>query len=417
MNLNFQHIINESTEDNPKIENMMFRLFNREFFPIWRDKDNSPHRTGFRYDNLGQVLNVFVEMVSLDYEVILYFFIKWTLDPNSKWNEEDGGNLFSEFQVDEVSGWYGAKSTNIYSILKKLDFFNKSFKTGKTDEDGNPIKLNYYDTMSFNDTEGLYPNMVLSVDGWDEFAELFKDRDLAEEAFSEDHSDFFSYYDTPMDEIVSDMTGKAMDSVIESIPAYTDKIMMGGAGLEELYELGIPEEVLGDDGDFLDINPTFINTLRTQIKNNEVDGEVVLDFLLDHRELYELVRDIRSAYERTMNDVVESDVRNRGIEEITELFGGKPDWVQNTKSENTNRYDLKVPIPTELIDRVIEHYIDVETAFVEEQESYFLDAVARMLDEEYEKLSLPNLDYYYPDTTKAKEWFEESLYNYLEMSA
>lgn len=65
----------------------------------------------------------------------------------------------------------------------------------------------------------------------------------------------------------------------------------------------------------------------------------------------------------------------------------------------------------------MEHYIDHETAFVEEQESYFLDAVARMLDEEYEKLSLPNLDYYYPDTTKAKEWFEESLYNYLEMSA
>jgi hypothetical protein len=32
-------------------------------------------------------------------------------------------------------------------------------------------------------------------------------------------------------------------------------------------------------------------------------------------------------------------------------------------------------------------------------------------------LSLPNLDYYYPDTTKAKEWFEESIYNYLEMSA
>ena len=40
MNLNFQHIINESIEDNPKIENIMFRLFNREFFPIWRDEDN-----------------------------------------------------------------------------------------------------------------------------------------------------------------------------------------------------------------------------------------------------------------------------------------------------------------------------------------------------------------------------------------
>ena len=56
MNLNFQHIINESIEDNPKIENMMYRLFNREFFPMWRDKDDSnPHRTGFRYDNLAQV--------------------------------------------------------------------------------------------------------------------------------------------------------------------------------------------------------------------------------------------------------------------------------------------------------------------------------------------------------------------------
>jgi len=415
MNLNFQHIINESIEDNPKIENIMFRLFNREFFDIWRDEDNSPFKTGFRYDNLAQVLEYFGEMVALDYEVVLYFFIKWILDPNSKWNEEDGGNIFSEFQLDELRGWRDI--TNIYGILKKLDFFNKTFNTGKTDKDGNPEKLNYYDTMSFNDTEGLYPNMVLSVDGWDDFSELFSNRDLVEEVFSEDHSDFFSYYDTPMDEIVSDMTGKAMDSVIESIPAYTDKIMMGGAGLEELYEMGIPEEILGDDGDFLDINPTFINTLRTQIKNNEVDGEEFLEFLLHHRELYELGRDIRSAYERTMNDVIESDMRNRGIEEITELFGGKPDWVENTNSGDSARYDLKVPIPTELIDRVIEHYIDTEVAFVEEQESYFLDAVARMLDEEYEKLSLPNLDHYYPDTTKMKEWFEESLENYLELSA
>ena len=130
--------------------------------------------------------------------------------------------------------------TNIYSILKKLDFFNKSFKTGKTDKDGNPEKLNYYDTMSFNDTEGLYPNMVLSVDGWDDFSELFSNRDLAEEVFSEDHSDFFSYYDTPMDEIVSDMTGKAMDSVIESIPAYTNKIMVGVNG-------GIKDSVVARD--------------------------------------------------------------------------------------------------------------------------------------------------------------------------
>ena len=220
-----------------------------------------------------------------------------------------------------------------------------------------------------------------------------------------------------MDEIISDMTGKAMDKVIESIPAYTDKIMIGGQGVEELYEMGMPEEVLGDDGDFLDITPTFINTLRTQIKNNEVNGEDVLEFLLNHRELYELGRDIRQAYERTMNDMIESDMSNRGIEEITELFGGKPDWVENTKSGDSRRYDLKVPIPTELIDRVIEHYIDTEVAFVEEQESYFLDAVANMLDEEYEKLSLPNLDYYYPDTTKMKEWFEESLDNYLELSA
>ena len=300
--------------------------------------------------------------------------------------------------------------------MKKLDFFNKTFNTGKTDKDGNPEKLNYYDTMSFSDTEGLYPNMVLSVDGWDDLTELFKNEELAEEVFSEDHSDFFSYYDTPMDEIVSDMTGKAMDSVIESIPAYTDKIMVGVNGGEELYEMGIPEEVVGDD-DFLDINPTFINTLRTQIKNNEVDGEDVLEFLLNHGELIDLERDIRSAYERTMNDVIETDMRNRGIEEITELFGSKPDWVENTKSGDSRRYDLKVPIPTELIDRVIEHYIDVESAFVEEQESNFVDAVVEMLDQESDLLDLPNLDYYYPDTTKAKEWFEESLHNYLEMSA
>ena len=41
----------------------------------------------------------------------------------------------------------------------------------------------------------------------------------------------------------------------------------------------------------------------------------------------------------------------------------------------------------------------------------------RMLNEEDELLKLPDLDYYYPDTTKMKEWFEESLYNYLELSA
>lgn len=408
MNLNFQHIINESIEDNPKIENMMYRLFNREFFNIWRDKDNSPFKTGFRFDNVAQILDKFAEILGLDYGVVLYFFIKWTIDPNSKWNEEDAGNIFSEFELDELRGW--KDSVNIFNILKKLDWFNKKFVTGASYKDEKVIETNYYDTMSFNDTEGLYPNMVLSVDGWDDFSELFSNRDLAEEAFSEDHSEFFSYFDTPMDEIVSDMTGKAMDSVIESIPAYTKILHNTG---DDLYEMGVDM----DEGEDILINKGFIDRLRTQIKNNEVDGEEILIVLLEHSELSELERDIRSAYERTMNDVIESDISNRGIEEITELFGGKPDWVENTKSGNSRKYDLKVPIPTELIDRVMEHYIDHETSFVEEQESYFLDAVVRMLDEEYEKLSLPNLDHYYPDTTKAKEWFEESLYNYLEMSA
>ena len=412
MKLNFQHIINESIEDNPKIENMMFRIFNKQFLDIWKEEDDSPWKTGFRFDNIAQLLNYFGEMVGLDYNVVLYFFIKWTLDPNSKWNEEDFGSIFSEYPIYELMPW--DEPSNLYSILKKLDFFNKEFDTGRTYEDGKPLKVSYYGTMSFNDTEGLYPNMVLSVDGWYDFSVLFNNRDLAEEVFNEDYSDFFSYYDTPMDEIVSDMTGKAMDSVIESIPAYTDKIMIGGQGVEELYEMGVDVDT---DDDFLDINPTFINTLRTQIKNNEVDGESVLEFLLDHRELYELQRDIRQAYERTMNDVIESDISNRGIEEITELFGSKPDWVENTNSGDSARYDLKVPIPTDLIDRVMEHFIDYENYFVEDQESHFLDAVHRMLNEEDELLKLPDLDYYYPDTTKAKEWFEESLYNYLEMSA
>ena len=69
-----------------------------------------------------------------------------------------------------------------------------------------------------------------------------------------------------------------------------------------------------------------------------------------------------------MNDVIESEISNRGIEEITELFGSKAeDWAENINSGDSRRYDLKVPIPTELIDRVIEHYIDYEIPFVEEQ--------------------------------------------------
>ena len=264
MKLTFKHIIKENIEDSPKIENLLFRLFNREFFKIWRDEDDDSFKTGFRFDNIADVLTYFGEMVGLDYDVVLYFFIKWTLDPKSNWNHEVGGDVFGEFQIDEFIRW--REYSPIYDILKKVGWFNKKFNTGEINyNDKKPIKLNYYDNMSFNDTEGLYPNMVLSIDGWDDFAELFYDRDLAEEAFSEEHSDFFSYYDTPMDEIISDMTGKAMDKVIESIPAYTDKIMVGGQGVEDLYEMGMPEEVLGDDGDFLDINPTFINTLRTQI--------------------------------------------------------------------------------------------------------------------------------------------------------
>ena len=62
-----------------------------------------------------------------------------------------------------------------------------------------------------------------------------------------------------------------------------------GKEWKSYMNMGMPEEVVGDDGDFLDINPTFINTLRTQIKNNEVDGEeILLNFLLDHSELIDL---------------------------------------------------------------------------------------------------------------------------------
>ena len=122
--------------------------------------------------------------------------------------------------------------------MKKLGWFDKKFVTGASYKDEKVLKTNYYDNMSFNDTEGLYPNMVLSVDGWNEFVELFKNRDFAEQAFSEDHSDFFSYYDTPMDEMVTDMTPKAIDSIIESMPAYTDKIMIDDDISDELYENG-----------------------------------------------------------------------------------------------------------------------------------------------------------------------------------
>ena len=411
MNLNFQHIINESIEDNPKIENMMYRLFNREFFPMWRDENDSQDNTGFKHNNVADILHSFGEMVALDYEVILYFFIKWTLDPNSKWNEEDSGNIFSEFEIEDLARW--REHSNIFSTLKKLGWFNKEFVTGASYKDEKVLKTNYYDNMSFNDTEGLYPNMVLSVDGWNEFAELFKNKDLAEQAFSEDHSDFFSYYDTPMDEIVSDMTPKAMDSIIESMPAYTDKIMVDDDMNDELYEIGVEVDT---DSDFLELNKVFIDKIKSQIKNKEVDGEEILLFLLERSEFSGLRGDISSAYDRAINDLVESDIFSSGKSEIIDLFDGKPEWVENTKRGDSVRYDLKVPIPTELIDKVLEHYIDVESAWPEEQESYFLDALKKTLDEEMDLLSLPNLDYYYPDSNQTEKWFEESLDNYLEMS-
>ena len=346
MNLNFQHIINESIEDNPKIENMMFRLFNREFFPIWREEDDDPHKRGFKHDNVADLLHSFGEMVALDYEVILYFFIKWTLDPNSKWNDLDAGSIFSEFEIDELSRW--REHSNLYGTLKKLGWFDKKFVTGASYKDEKILKTNYYDNMSFNDTEGLYPNMVLSVDGWNEFAELFKDRDLAEQAFSEDHSDFFSYYDTPMDEMVTDMTPKAMDSIIESMPAYTDKIMIDDDISDELYEMGVEVDT---DSDFLELNKVFIDKIKSQIKNKEVDGEEILLFLLERREFSGLRGDISSAYDRAINDLVESDIFSSGKSEIIDLFDGKPEWVENTKSGDSVRYDLKVPISFDRINR------------------------------------------------------------------
>lgn len=413
MNLNFQHIINESIGDNPKIENMMFHLFNREFMTIWTEENDDPNSVGFKNDNITDILSYFGEMVALDYEVILYFFLKWTLDPNSKWTEEGGGNIFSEFEIEEFSSFQRGDGY-IYDKLKKVGWFDKKFVTGASYKDEKILKTNYYDNMSFNDTEGLYPNMVLSVDGWDEFVELFKNRDFAEQAFSEDHSDFFSYYDTPMDEMVTDMTPKAMDSIIESMPAYTDKIMIDDDISDELYEMGVEVDT---DSDFLELNKVFIDKIKSQIKNKEVDGEEILLFLLERREFSGLRGDISSAYDRAINDLVESDIFSSGKSEIIDLFDGKPEWVENTKSGDSARYDLKVPIPTELIDKVLEHYIDVEGTWPEERESYFLDALKKTLDEEMDLLSLPNLDYYYPDSSQTEKWFEESLYNYLEMSA
>ena len=192
MNLNFQYIINESIEDNPKIENMMFHFFNKKFFPIFRDEDNNSYKTGYRFDNIVYILTNFGELVGLDYNVVLYFFIKWTLDPKSKWNEEEGRDVFDVFSIDDFGVW--REPNHIYNILKKLDWFNKRFMTGKLNKDGDFEKLNYYDNMSFNDTEGLYPNMVLSVDDWEDFSELFNNRDLAEQTLSEDYSDLFFYY-------------------------------------------------------------------------------------------------------------------------------------------------------------------------------------------------------------------------------
>ena len=269
---------------------------------------------------------------------------------------------------------------DIVNLLENSGWFDKYME----DDDAFP--------QTFRDVEKKGDRFYLVVDRWDELSGLFKnnDRDFVERILGEDWADLYDYFEGDWDiDVVDNLNEK-------SIKHIKDYIKEGDFIGQEMSEYSMDDEhghILTED---------MVNDTETILRL--IDEE---DILIELRD--ELLNQYRWAYEQAGEDELFGNIKD----EIEGFLGSEGKWVDVKKEEGINKgivtsHQLHFDI-TDVFYKYMIMSMREGSELPGEYHGDYLEMLNELLYETDEMLQSPNMDYFYPDSSKVEEYFNYNI--------
>jgi hypothetical protein len=290
------------------------------------------------------------------YELVFEYLMSIDTDP------------LEELDLDDLKYWFYGE--DLIRIFRKYGWFDRYLK----DKSAFP--------RGFNDIEeqGDGERFILVTSDWEEFKDLFEDSGIAGRILSPDWAELYGWFEVDYE---NDIVDNLDERSIKHIQDYVkEKGLVGKEISSNQYGIDFEgqESVLTED---------MVNNIPVLL---ELIGED--DLFLDLRS------ELESAYRWAYESAGESDLFDSLVDELTSFFGNRPEWGDGNV--------LRVDVTNIFYDTLVK-YLECNEEMPGYNHSSFIDMLYTYLACASEELDVPNLNYFYPDSTKTEENFNENI--------
>lgn len=240
-------------------------------------------------------------------------------------------------------------------------------------------------TNWFNDIKWVGNTPFLMCDNWSELSTLFEidDQNAVENILGEDWAELYDMYGIDFsDEIIDNLDEKSIQHI-------KDYIKEGNFIGEELnyepdgYDSNILTEEMVDDTD------TILQLINEEDIFDELKGE------------------LENFYRWAYNSAAEDELFNQIKDSIEGVLGSTGKWEEIKKGDKSNHvliFDI-----SSIFMNFNDRFLECEGNLPEEEYGSFLEIISKTLYCEDDKLSGPNMDYFYPDSSKVSEHLNHNV--------
>jgi hypothetical protein len=137
------------------------------------------------------------------------------------------------------------------------------------------------------------------------------------------------------------------------------------------------------------------------------DTDTILQLINEEDIFDELKGELENFYRWAYNTAAEDELFNEIKDSIEGLLGSTGKWEEIKKGDKTNNvliFDI-----SSIFMGFNDRFLVCEGSFPEEEYGSFLEVISKTLNCEGEKLSGPNIGYFYPDSSKVSENLNDNV--------
>ena len=363
MNETIKNILLEYIDINKykKFKNSVYKFLNYELSESELEKDDLVWEDKLK--TLPYIMIDDFNITELDAEGIIFEYLL-----------DIGDNPLEYITLDDLrSKYYG---NDVVNLLENTGWLDKYIK----DEHAFP--------QTFNDVEKKGDRVYLIVDRWDEFTMLFRsgDQSTVEAVLGEDWAELYGYFDADWE---SDVVDNLNEETITHIKGH---IKEGDFIGEEMSEFSMDDEhgyILTED---------MVNDTETILRL--IDEEDIFNDLRS-----ELTGQYRWAYEQAGEDEIFGKLKG----EIEGLLGSEGKWEEvKDKEGNIKGQVIRFDI-TDIFYKYMISSMEENSEIPGEYYGDYISMLSGVLDYTEERLSTPDMGYFYPDSTKTEENFNYNI--------